>query len=982
MMNRSLRSLRRNLHEHKRVLATVLLSVFILACAPVLQVDEPSPPLAMDPGVLTGELENGFSFYLRSANGTPDNNRIEVRLLVKAGSLHENDDQRGYAHLVEHMAYRGTANYTAQDIESLLEREGLRWGVDVNATTHYGATVYRFSLHQSDAHLITRLFPLMVDWLESIQFDPADIEHEKRIVEAEWRERYAARNFVVDPVSASAYSDSRYASRAPVGDAQSVRAATEESLRQFWRSNYRADNASLIITGSKQPWLLEPEIRKVFSQLATGTDDVADVDAAPDGKSIQVFHQSTNAANTRRDLPGVLFMKNNRIAEFQSYTNSELKLSELSVNFISGVPALPDNALESESLNLSRQFQNQLLFNTYTHLLRNRLSKTARCNAVVLESSLLESRQTVEHAQLSLPEEDLAHCMAVLYNAVNTAMLTELTEEEFGEFRQLFFDIVQSKVSRYRNRNASELAADLVDGLVNGSLPLSVNSYQQILEKTVAEINRPVLNGLLADIPDTHSTVYSVAGNHADSLNAGEMIASINTDITSVKRPSSRLVYGSLSSDQHSITVPEIMPDTSLVTEVATNEGFYQWQLKNGATVILYPDDQFDHLALAAISTGGYAASEHVDPLAAKSLPEFLAANGVNGYASASLRGIRNNKQIHMQPFVEAFSHGISASGRVEDLPLLLTMLDGYFQDPMIIEPHSTEFIRKLNASSQQGRESIPDLVSVDTEAFSVADVVDLTISDFRRAQRKLYRSPADFRFVFVGSVSPAQLQIELQRLAYDQQSAHLRHDPVVVPDNYNLVRTSYGNNVSGISLFMACPGISESSAHQWQLLTDILSTRLRVSIREQHGLTYDLEIESFASRTPYQLISFSVAPEDALKASNLVTEVITRLAGSITEAELRNAVLRADRRELLVQGDYHETALNKAKDWLSVDGVLSAETRHPTVKELNEMAGCFTKENTTQIVVDKSESYITDVSPRVHDRLPRQNSGFQRDVR
>jgi len=123
-----------------------------------------------------------FTVVLRSANATLDSDRIEVRLVTKTGSLSERDDQLGYAHLLEHMAFRGTENFSLEDIESLIAGVGLRWGADVNATTHYGATIYRFSLQQDDFELLPQLFALMREWLESIKFDPEALEREKRIV--------------------------------------------------------------------------------------------------------------------------------------------------------------------------------------------------------------------------------------------------------------------------------------------------------------------------------------------------------------------------------------------------------------------------------------------------------------------------------------------------------------------------------------------------------------------------------------------------------------------------------------------------------------------------------------------------------------------------------------------------------------------------------------------------------------------------------
>ena len=144
-----------------KTILPLAVATLILSCSSVAELEGPVQPESMDPGVLTAELENGFEYFLRSSNATLDSDRIEVRLISKTGSLSERDDQRGYAHLLEHMAFRGTENFTLEDIESLISSVGLRWGADVNATTHYGATIYRFSLQQDDYELLPQLLSLI-----------------------------------------------------------------------------------------------------------------------------------------------------------------------------------------------------------------------------------------------------------------------------------------------------------------------------------------------------------------------------------------------------------------------------------------------------------------------------------------------------------------------------------------------------------------------------------------------------------------------------------------------------------------------------------------------------------------------------------------------------------------------------------------------------------------------------------------------------
>ena len=106
------------------------------------QVPTPTPdaPLAFDPSVVRGTLSNGMSYYIRH-NEEP-RGRAQIALAVRAGSVQEQDDQQGLAHLVEHMAFNGTERFAKQEIVEYLESIGSTFGADLNARTGFDDTLY------------------------------------------------------------------------------------------------------------------------------------------------------------------------------------------------------------------------------------------------------------------------------------------------------------------------------------------------------------------------------------------------------------------------------------------------------------------------------------------------------------------------------------------------------------------------------------------------------------------------------------------------------------------------------------------------------------------------------------------------------------------------------------------------------------------------------------------------------------------------
>ena len=130
-------------------------------------------PLPFDPAVTIGTLSNGMRYYIRE-NHKPEK-RAELRLVVNAGSVLEDEDQRGLAHMVEHMAFRGTKRFAGNQISSYLESVGMRYGPDINAFTSFDETVYMITIPTDTAAIVDKGFQILSEWAHNVAFDPAQI---------------------------------------------------------------------------------------------------------------------------------------------------------------------------------------------------------------------------------------------------------------------------------------------------------------------------------------------------------------------------------------------------------------------------------------------------------------------------------------------------------------------------------------------------------------------------------------------------------------------------------------------------------------------------------------------------------------------------------------------------------------------------------------------------------------------------------------
>src|SRR5262245_21574030 len=218
----------------RRVVVGSLLAATALAAqaqqpsAPPLNLQEPIP---FDESVRAGRLANGLRFFVRK-NGRPAN-RIAMRLAVKAGSLFESDDQQGLAHLIEHMAFNGSAHFKSGELVSYFESTGARLGPHVNAYTSFDETVYMLDLPTNPREVVAKGLTALADFGGGLTLDPIEIDKERGVVIEEWRGRLGAGSRIRDKQLPLLYYRSRYADRLPIGKPDVIRTAPAARLRTF-----------------------------------------------------------------------------------------------------------------------------------------------------------------------------------------------------------------------------------------------------------------------------------------------------------------------------------------------------------------------------------------------------------------------------------------------------------------------------------------------------------------------------------------------------------------------------------------------------------------------------------------------------------------------------------------------------------------------------------------------------------------------------
>src|SRR4051812_3974 len=261
--------------------------------------------MPVDPEVLIGGLPNGLRFYIRP-NPRPAR-QAELRLVVRAGSVLEDDDQRGLAHFVEHMQFQGSSHFPGQSIDKFLASIGLSIGSDANAVTSFDDTQYTLRVPTDRSGILDTALTVLEDWAGGALFEDAAIERQRAIVLAEWRRNLGADERTADKLRHVQLEGSRYANRSPIGDPTAIQTAQREQLVRFYRDWYRPDVMAVIVVGDVDRNAVAAMISRHFSSLANPAPErprpIFDVPEHPGTRyAILSDKENTNTAVTLSNL--------------------------------------------------------------------------------------------------------------------------------------------------------------------------------------------------------------------------------------------------------------------------------------------------------------------------------------------------------------------------------------------------------------------------------------------------------------------------------------------------------------------------------------------------------------------------------------------------------------------------------------------------------------------------------------------------------
>ncbi|MCT4614179.1 MAG: insulinase family protein [Marinifilaceae bacterium] len=221
--------------------------------------------LKQDKNLVKDSLSNGMRYYIYPTKNTE--NKVVLRLFLKVGSVYENEEQRGLAHFLEHMAFNGTEHFPANGLIKYLESNGAKFGKDINAHTSYNETIYKLSLSSNNNQLLDSAICILSDWAGRLKLEAKEIDSERGVIFSEWRSKQGPKNEASQAFLNILLNDSRYSKRKVIGDTSVILRCSYDRLRNFYKDYYSPNLMAVAVSGDIDVDDVRNKIKKWFGSL-------------------------------------------------------------------------------------------------------------------------------------------------------------------------------------------------------------------------------------------------------------------------------------------------------------------------------------------------------------------------------------------------------------------------------------------------------------------------------------------------------------------------------------------------------------------------------------------------------------------------------------------------------------------------------------------------------------------------------------------
>ncbi len=843
-----------------------------------------------------GKLPNGLTYYIRH-NTTPEH-RAELRLVVHAGSILEDDDQQGLAHLNEHMCFNGTVKYPHNTLESFLELHGARFGADLNASTSYDETIYKETLPTDQGAVLDSGVDILCEWAHNVTFDSIELEKERGVVGEEWRLGRGAQERISKKQAPVLFYGSQYANRSPIGLKPVIDTAHRSTVMKFYHDWYRPDLMAVIIVGDFDADKMVEKVKNLFTPL-------------------------TNPANERPRTEFPIPPHKETLAT----VNTDSEMTQTVFSMLYKRPGTDEVAVAD--------YRKEIVTGLYNSMLNDRIQELVQTGkAPFAFAGAGDSRFLGNLSAFSvfaiLRQDSIQAGITAILREVYRAQKTGFGSAELDRAKKAILSQMEKLYDEREKTKSANYVREYIGNFTQKEPSPGIAYEYDLYKQFVPGVTIEEVNALSSELLDHTSRVMALSGPEAKdvALPTKDDLLKILANVENEKLTA----YEDKTTDVPLIS-PLPTPGKVIDEKKMADLGVTVWRLSNGARVVIKPTDfKDDEILFHAVAPGGSSLASDPDYLSATNADNVVENSGLAGFDATTLKKMLTGKEASVSPFISSLQEGLQGTSTKKDLETMFQLTHLYMTQPRFDSLAAASFLSRMKAilqnRSKQPESALSDTLEVTLAQYnyrqrpmSAAMLDEVSLSKGYEYYKKLFHDASGFTFFFVGNINPDTLKplVERYLASLPSSNEHLEwkdlriHPPKGVIQKKVYKGTEPKSHVTIV--FTGDMKFSRENRFALSAMTQAFSIILREDLREDKSGVYSIGARGSLDQYPENHYSISISFGcDPARVDELVGEVMKQL-DTLTSKPIEATYV--DRVKKILSNEL-ETNLRENSYWMS----------------------------------------------------------------
>jgi len=871
--------------------------------------------IPVDPNVKIGKLPNGLTYYIRN-NGKPED-KVELRLVVNAGSIMETDRQLGLAHFMEHMNFNGTKNFKKNDLVDYLQSIGVKFGADLNAYTSFDETVYILPIPSDDPEKLEKGFQILEDWAHNTTLSEEAIDGERGVVLEELRIRLGADERMQKITLPKMMYGSRYADRLPIGTKENLENFSYDDVRDYYKTWYRPDLMAVVAVGDLDVETMEKKITDHFAGIKKS-----------DNPTKRESYELPNHEET------LIAIASDKEAAFTQ------------------VQILYKDRFEAPKLTTIGDYREMLVRNLFSTLINNRLDELRNSanppfvfGFSYYRGTFARTKNAYQSFAVTSPEGQLNGLKAILEENERVKRFG-FQEAEFERAKKSLLAQLEKQYNDRDKLESNKMVGEYINNYLEDEPIPGIEWEFHMTKRLLPDIKLDEIGNLINGFLHDDNRVIVITGPEKEGLTqvTEKQVNDLLTEISSSE-------IAQYQDEAVRKELLETKPVSGSITDITKNEtiGTTTLTLSNGA-VVTYKKTDFknDEVLFEAYSPGGtslYSNEEHIATAFANS---GLTEAGVGGLSLTDINKFMSGKIVRVNPGIRGFSENFSGFAAPKDLETLFQMVHLYFtslnKDKEAFDSFITKqksFLGNLMANPQfYFQDQIGQIRNEGNPRFTGFPTVEkMDAADYDLAYKKYqerFADAGDFHYYLVGNLDEEKVadyaKTYLASLPAKQSNENYVPTKFRRKDAYQKHVVKRGSDPKSTVSITWEEEIQYDSKTEMAIaaLGEVLSIKLIEKLREEEGGVYGVGARGSLSKISYASITFTInfpcGPEN-------VDKLITAALGEVDKIK-KEGVTPEDMAKV------KETYLVKRKENIKtnkfwIDNLLEADQEDKDINSL-----------------------------------------------